>query len=276
MKEIEVSRSDFKPVRGEAEYAEPPGKDSVVLTDHLGIDAETGCPVIAHSTVDFGEIGEALFEWAPHMPWKGEGSSKNEVRLSGINNAHVIFGYAAPVPMRRRWAASSTAFNREYPKAAYALEVLAAQCSDWFEANLPEAYENHLQAIDGLHDGWKLAGRAPWSSGIINKSAALRYHRDSGNSVGSWSAMIVMRKGVGGGLLHVRDLDVYLACDHMSLSIFDGQALTHGVTPLVHSEDPEEIRISIVFYTKTGIVRAEAPGDEIIRGQIRASRGIEE
>ena len=140
----------------------------------------------------------------------------------------------------------------------------------------PEAYEPLLLLTPWLdsYQGW--SGERARLSGISYRSqtfgytAPLPYHRDSGNVNGSWSAMITLRQDVGGGMLHLPELDSYLKCEDMSVAIFNGQQIMHGVTPL-QPMTPRGKRYTIVFYAKAAFAGREQPEDELKRAQAAAT-----
>jgi len=184
-----------------------------------------------------------------NVRWDGTATNGNEFRLSGFNNAHRTFGYSAPAPLRRRYGCSSCGFNREHPDVASTLEDLSSALFGAFQSVAPEEAAAHKALVEGaIHEDWRFGG-APWTSGIINRSAALPYHRDSGNLSGAWSAMLVLRRGMGGGILHMPELDLYLTIPDKTIVIFDGQGAWHGVTPLT-PDKPQAHRYSIVWYAK--------------------------
>ena len=256
------------------ELAPPPGPSDLILDDHVVYHGDS--PILYHGPLPNPQTCDTIGNWVHRKfdGWQGNHRNSSEFRLSGIKNAHRTFGYTGPVPLRRRWGATSTTFNRDYPKAAFLLEVLAEQCAAEFARLLPDKYAEHLAAVDGIDPAW-LLGSAPWTSGIINKSSAMPYHRDSGNVTGSWSAMVVIRRAGNdeGGMLHVRDYGSFLRCRDRSLSIFDGQGATHGVTPFPENRGE---RYSIVFYAKKDVAKASLPGDELLRAQARATRAADE
>jgi hypothetical protein len=218
-----------------------------------------------------GDDADRVFEWLTKFrDWMGTAAKSNEFRLSGIKNAHVVFGHSPPVPLRRRYGAAASHFTLQYPGVTMALERIAARCAAVYAAEMPEAYQIHTDAVADIHPGWLLGnGSVPWTSGIINRSSVLPYHKDAANVVGSMSAMVVFRSGVDGGELHVPALDLVLPCDHGSLSIFDGCRHLHGVTPFSRKSGGE--RFSIVFYAKREFLKADPPGVEVRRAQRRAT-----
>ena len=247
-----------------------------VLDDGI-VEGRDGHPLLLVATLPEGVHRECdlLLDWlSAFRGWQGTEQRPNEFRMSGIQNAHVVFGYSPPVPLRRRYGASVCDFTLSNPGATMALEALAGACAEAFAERMPTAYARHLEAISALDPAWLLGGgKLPWTSGIINRTSALPYHKDASNVAGSMSAMVVLRSSSEGGGLHVPALDVLLPCGNRSLNIFDGCRHLHGTTPLARERYTE--RFSIVFYTKREFVGAEKPGDEVRRAQRRATEAAE-
>lgn len=248
----------------------PPDDATIIDPDARIVDATSGDTVLLHVHLPPTAVplAEAIANALQGVDWQGNKPNSQEFRLSGIKNAHQTFGYSAPVPLRRRYGASRTSFDRAHPEVGAALERLGAEVWSALEVYEPGIAESHRATVSTIRDDWMLAdGNAPWTSGIVNHTAALPYHVDSGNLHGSWSAMTVLRRRVGGGLLHVPSYDVYLACPHRSVVLFDGARVLHGVTPLAIRDGGPAFRYSIVWYAKASIANAVDPADEIKRAQ---------
>lgn len=191
-------------------------------------------------------------------------------RLNGMRYENRVFGTTAPSPLRRRYGCSYAQFNQDYPQAYGVLEKLTKLWWQVFEREWPEKAQQHKALVDeNIHSDWLIAG-VGWTSGIINNTAALPYHRDSANVKGTISAMLCLRNRVGGGGLHLPEYDVTLGIPDGSLTIFDGQDVWHGVTPLVN-ERPDGYRFTIVWYTKAGIRACGCADDEALRAARHAT-----
>ena len=192
-------------------------------------------------------------------------SSSN--RLSGLKYPNITFGTTAPAPLRRRYACSVSGLDRELPRLGVELRNLAATAWAALQAYSPEIAEEVLgRVMPKVHDDWLLF-EAPWTSGIINKSAALPYHRDAGNLPGSWSAQYVVRNRGTGGFLHLPEYNVALTCPDKSLALFNGQAVWHGVTPMAIEDHPEAYRYSMVYYAKSACQVCGSATEEAGRAQ---------
>ena len=203
----------------------------------------------------------------------GYGGFGTTGRLSGIENDAFTFGYAPASPMRQRFGCGPSRFDADQPTAASALHALAAAAWRFTAEQHPEVADEQRRLVAEIQPDWRLRSgvtMTPWTSGVVNRSASLPYHRDSGNVAGSWSAMITLRQGMEGGELHLPDLDQYLACDDLSLTVFNGQGTMHGVTP-IHRTEGAGHRFSIVFYAKSAFLTAQSPKDEQRRAALRAT-----
>lgn len=185
-------------------------------------------------------------------------------RLSGIASANKVFGTLEPNKMRQRFGCKSAALDRDEPILRDLLGVIATE--SFTELKKIDHYraENHEKLVtDSIHKDWLLK-EAPFTSGVINYSAALPYHRDSGNIVGSWSAMVCMRKNMLGGHLHLPEYDITLGVPNGSLIWFNGQSVWHGVTPMF-AQKKDAYRFTVVFYAKRKVSDCLCVADEQIR-----------
>lgn len=82
---------------------------------------------------------------------------------------------------------------------------------------------------------------------------------------------MVCRRQVEGAYLHLADYDTYFTVPHGSILIFDGQSITHGVTPM-RMLSPAGFRYSIVTYAKVGMKKCCAdPKGEAHRAAVEAT-----
>lgn len=118
---------------------------------------------------------------------------------------------------------------------------------------------------------WLITG-TPWTSGVLNETSAMPYHVD-GNNLRAWSAMIVARRGITGGHLHIPEYDLTVECRDGDVIWFPGWQLMHGVTPITR-RTPDGYRYTAVFYTVRGIAACLDPVEELARA--RAARSARE
>jgi len=244
----------------------------IVDGDTAIIDAQTGEVVVVYA-VCAQMLANDLAASLRGVAWMDQYSTPSSAaRMSGMAVVHNTFGYAPPAPLRRKWACSRSQFNERYPLAMERLTEFCKLAEYVFRTQASEAHDNTAHAVaQVIPSAWRIAG-TPWTSGIINATAALPYHCDRGNVAGSWSAMIGCRKHVEGGLLHLVDYDVYLPIADGSITIFDGQSVTHGVTPLTLTH-PAGYRFTAVTYAKASMkVCCADPAEEPARAALRATQ----
>jgi len=253
--------------------APAPNHDSVILDRDVAIVDELTGEVAVVYAVCAESIATDLAASLRNVKFDDDvfGNANSTTRLSGVAVTHRTFGYQPPSPLRRRMGCCRSQFNVEYPRA---MDVLAEFCrvaEHVFRIQAKDVHDRTGRAVrEKIAGPWLIAG-TPWTSGIINQTAALPYHKDNGNIIGSWSAMLGCRDGVAGGLLHLADYDVYLPVAHGSITIFDGQSVVHGVTPMRMTKS-NGWRYTCVTYAKTMMSHCAAdPADELRRAQIRAT-----
>ena len=252
--------------------APAPGPGALIVDDNAVIVDESVGEVVAVHVTGYGRLASAIAQSLRHVEMMGIPTGKGqEGRLSGIVAPHRTFGFTQPSPLRRRWGCGRSSFDSQYPAAAAEVYRFAAEAEQVMRRWAPDPYRHSAEAVARLiPEAWRIKG-TPWTSGIINHTAALPYHRDSGNVRGSWSAMLGARHGLDGGLLHLADYDVYLAIPHGSISIFDGQSVVHGVTPL-HRTHHDAWRYTLVTYSKAGLRECcPDPAGEAHRAQLKAT-----
>jgi hypothetical protein len=133
-----------------------------------------------------------------------------------------------------------------------------------YKKYVPEIYKVHQNLSDEkILEEWKMQG-SPFTSGIINKNNPLKYHYDSGNFTDVYSNMLALKRDVQGGYLAIPEYDVALEIANHSISLFDGQKLLHGVTPILYS-NAQGYRYTIVYYTLKKMWNCEPLTAEIAR-----------
>ena len=112
-----------------------------------------------------------------------------------------------------------------------------------------------------------------YKSGIINKNNELKYHFDAGNFKGVMSNMVAFKGDVEGGHLAIPELDIALEIADNTLTIFNGQEILHGVTP-IETQNEQSYRYTVVYYSLEQMWKCEPIDDEIVR--IRESQQVKE
>lgn len=272
MREVVVSRARWRP---KDRHHQAPASDASLSGDVLlrdGFGAVVAVQLVLDQSEFFDGLGAALrgLEWDD----ASEGQRNSQARLSGIRYMSRVFGFTEPKPLRRRYGCSAAAITAQVPYVANALAQFTTTAWSAIGDHAPVEAMVHDELVRSrIHPDWRIGG-LPFTSGIINNTAALPYHRDSGNIRGTWSAMLVLRRGVDGGALHLPEYDVTFATQDRSLILFDGQAAYHGVTPL-RKVRRDGYRFSMVYYAKSAIGQCGCAADEPHRAAMKATARAE-
>lgn len=266
MKTILVTKKDWQPA-GKHQYAEDQPDvfdEPCVLRDTITgelIAAQLALPTVYHDTAKAVEMS---IKFQTDVPM-------DSARLSGIGSRNRVFGTVEPNKLRRRPACAPSRLDTEQPQLIKALgELAAAGCYEWQTID-GISLNRHIDIVaNQIHKDW-LIGDTAFTSGVINFTAGLPYHKDSGNLLGSWSLMLSLRSNVKGGNLHLPEYGVTLGIFDRSITIFNGQAIWHGVTPL-HISKRNAHRFTIVYYAKTKVAQCGCRKDELRRVQQAASQ----
>lgn len=167
-------------------------------------------------------------------------------RTSGLEARSKTFGFY-PRNGGRQLRCGVATLAHEEPEIHTRLEGVAPRLARLYAAVNPRLYAHHEQLARGVRGEWLLPG-TPFTGGVVNYNSAYNYHRDSGNFVGVWSAMLGFRQGVTGGRLLIPEYDLAIAIADHTLTLFDGQRLLHGVDPYTQ-EQGSSFRITIVYYS---------------------------
>lgn len=185
------------------------------------------------------------------------------VMARGLQSQSAIFGYMPKVTMRQDFC-SAAAMSRTSQKEHFFITEFAKNLTGYYEQNFPDVFAKHKNIVhEKIKDQWVIKG-TPFTSGIVNKNNPLKYHFDSGNFKGVLSNMIGFKKDVIGGRLVIPAYDIKLEIEDGSLSIFDGQSILHGVSPIIKQSE-DSYRYTIVYYTLEQMWKCETITDELIR-----------
>jgi len=270
VQELVLKRADWRP-----EYARQRAPDTLPIepvNDDLIVREETGRILLAQVRIDDGDDLQTLTRILRfRLRWDdGNSSTKSQGRLSGIRYRSRVFGFTEPKPLRKRFAASAAKLHEESPEAGAIIVQRTACLHDLLTEVAPEEARLHDELVTGVvHPDWLLDGK-PWTSGIINCTAALPYHTDSGNIKGSWSAMLALRRDVDGGWLHLPEYGLALGIPDRSVTLFDGARTWHGVTGF-KMRRADAYRFTLVWYAKQGFAKVGAAADEVARGARHAT-----
>ena len=225
------------------------------------------------------DTGEAILVYAPYPePVTAlrkavlDTNYSTTLRASGTRNVSRTFGFTTRSVVLQRESCTPTSLAWESPEAQMTLNNTADVLAKYLFENLPEVFEHDYQELQAVLPEWRMTEDALWTSGVINQSSALPYHRD-GSNFDTWSAMPVVRRGMDGGHLHFPEYDITVNCRDGWALWFNGFAYVHGVTPM-KPRAKDAYRYSIVFYAKRGMKDCHTYAVEV--GEARKRRAERE
>lgn len=188
---------------------------------------------------------------------------ETNTRTSGLITSSRIFGYAPRNEIRRK-ACRAVSLAHLQPNENEILKIFAKIAAEQYHKTNSELAKRHaLLTEEKVKPNYRMNG-SMFTSGIVNHNNPLKYHFDSGNYVGVWSAMFAFKRDVEGGHLACPELDLAFKCGNGSLTMFDGQSILHGVTPIVKKK-PNAVRYTVVYYSLKAMWSCETPHNEIER-----------
>lgn len=235
------------------EALEPNLKPGTVLSD-----AESGETLLAYLPLeDAGRLRRAVMGLDYGA---GLGRQKN------YRSKSRTFGYAPKRPVVLREGCSMSAIASTMPDLEKTLEDYADIFSEDINEIDPEIAPRDRDALRDVLPDWRMGKAKVWTSGVINDTAALPYHRD-GFNFPTWSAMPVVRRGVRGGHLHLPEYDLVIPCADSTVTFFPGYKYVHGVTPITRTgkteaERKKAYRVSIVYYALKGMKNCREYAEE--------------
>jgi len=184
-------------------------------------------------------------------------------RTTGLPSTSRVFGYE-PRKVLRKDFCSATSLASEDPVGHGALCDGARLCEQYYKDTNPTLYQRHREVVANKVLAEYHLRNTVFTSGIANKNNPLPYHFDRGNFASVWSAMLVFKgPGLEGGYLALPQYDASFALPDLSLLMFDGMGLLHGVTPM--SVPADSYRFSVVYYSLKQMWRCELPQAELAR-----------
>ncbi len=184
-------------------------------------------------------------------------------RVFGLKSQSAVFGYK-PRQENRADFCSATAMAKNSPTEHYIISEFAKEIQRDYKEYFPETFEYHTQRVkEKIKKDWVIKDSV-FTSGIVNKNNQLNYHYDSGNFRGVYSNMLVFKGDVRGGNLVIPEIDISLEVADNSITIFDGQDLLHGVSPIEYLHK-DSYRYSIVYYSLERMWQCMEVGEEIDR-----------
>jgi hypothetical protein len=224
-------------------------------------DADTGHAVFAYLNVaPVTDLRAALL---------GIPDFATKKRTSGLVGDSKTFGAAPRRPIYGREGCLLAQLSTDRPRVHEVLVRWASALSDRLAEVEPGVVTHARDVTAEVKPDWRL-GDTHWTSGVINRTSVLPYHRDTSNFP-VWSAMPVVRRGVTGGHLHLPEYDVAVPCRDGWCVMFPGHQLVHGVTPIrVVAKDG--YRFSVVFYALRGVKDCYTSAEETLYARRRRTK----
>lgn len=183
-------------------------------------------------------------------------------RQKGLIGNSRVFGYSPRIAIKRDFCSTSLMAS-EHQLAHEMVCDLGKHISDYYKKYCPDMFDFHDDKSKIIKDEWKIQG-TPFSSGIINKNNALKYHLDTGNIRDVYSNMLCFRKNITGGHLVLPEFNLALEIANRSVVFFDGQDIIHGVSHF-NMKTLNAYRFTIVYYTLHQMWRCQTITEELIR-----------
>lgn len=220
-----------------------PEKQATLTLPGIYVDADTDAPVFVYLPMPsmVAELREAV---------RGIRMGTTR-RTTGVKNSSTSFGMMPRRPFMKREACKSTAMSVDQPREHAVLVDLADVFTRMMLDLLPEHVTRDREYVDKVLPEWRMTDEALWTSGVVNRSSTLPYHRDTANHP-TWSAMPVVRRGMRGGYLDVPEYDAVCSCRDGWVTFFVGKHLVHGVTPM-RALSKDAYRFSVVYYALQGM-----------------------
>lgn len=229
---------------------------STLIDESIAILDESGKPIIVYLKI-------------PELPTvemvRALQSIEFEIRrrTKGLVSRSRIFGYMPRETIRKDYC-TSTALARENADAHKTICNFGGILSKYYKEYCPSIFEMHMGlSQEKILDDWKIQD-TPFTSGIINKNSAIKYHLDAGNIKKVYSNMVCFKRDCEGGHLSVPEYDIGLDIANKSVLLFDGQSIVHGVTPF-HLRSNNAYRYTIVYYTLQQMWLCKPITEEIAR-----------
>ena len=222
-----------------------PKKKPNLTEECIVIDADTGEPIMAYLPLDREIVKQVRKAVLGLKSWGTAG------RAGGWDSASRTFGMAPRKPFHGRESCRPTSMATDEPENHAVFVSLAEHLDKMLKEIAPKVWEEDMEVMNRVADEWKMLDGSTWTSGVVNKSAALPYHRDSFNFE-VWSGMPVVRRGMRGGYLDLPEYDMTIECKDGWVLFFPGYLIVHGVTPL-EPVQKDGYRFSVVYYSLKGM-----------------------
>lgn len=139
----------------------------------LIVDAATGDPLLAYHPLARADR-EAARAAVTGIRWH-----QTARQHTGIRNRSRTFGMAPRGPHIRREGCRAAGLAVEDPERNAALAAIADVLHGHMREILPEVEAADRATLSGVLPEWRITADAPWTSGVVNQTSTLPYHRAS-------------------------------------------------------------------------------------------------
>lgn len=227
--------------------------DTLIKDDTL-IRDQAGNPILLYvkPKIDFASLRSALTKI----------EYQASERTGGLKTVSRVFGYQPRIALRRDFC-TATSLAYSSPKTNEIICDFGRGIDPIYRKYFPSTAEHHNEQTTKVLPEWRIPGTV-FTSGIINKNNPLKYHFDAGNFENVCSCMLGFKRNILGGYLSIPEFGLALEIADGSLTIFDGQSLLHGVTPIKRTT-PDAYRYTVVYYALKDMWKCEPVGVELER-----------
>lgn len=218
------------------------------------IDADTGDVLVIYSTLS--RESQELFNALKKVKYPVT------ERTGGLKTTSRIFGAMPRIALRSDFCRMA-GLAKDEPMANALLLKWGKEAEKLYQEFAPDRYARHMELTDKVLGEYRM-DKTVFTSGIVNKNNPLKYHFDSGNFEDVFSCMIGFKDGVLGGYLAMPEYNVALEIANFSVSLFDGQNIIHGVTPITKLHD-DATRFTVVFYSLKQLWNCKPLSEELAR-----------
>jgi hypothetical protein len=238
-------------------------KRSAEESDYITLIKED-CVVVDEDTKEIVFIYATLpFNWQPMVKALEAIQFPVNTRVNGLKTQSRIFGFMPRVTTRADYCRTAS-LAQENPVAHTVVCKYGISIANMYSQFAPEIYTKHEQLMQERVLNDYAIRDTPFTSGIINKNNPLKYHFDSGNFKGVYSAMAVFKRDIMGGHLAIPEYNLGVELANNTLFMFDGQSVLHGVTPIRRLTD-SSMRYSVVYYAMQQMWQCLPLGEEVAR-----------
>lgn len=235
---------------------EPP--EGTLIVRESSVIYEDGQPIIGYYE-NIGQHGQNFYNLKQAL--RSIKYAKTE-RTGGLPTNSRIFGSAPRLAIRKDFCAKC-GLSLDDLAADKLLKLYGLDVEKFYRATNPAIYDYHRTLVEKIRPEWRMLDSI-WTQGIVNWNNQLRYHRDRGNFPKTWNGMYTFKQDVKGGYLHFPEYNLALELKDGSVSVFNGQEILHGVTP-IKLQNRDAYRYTIVYYSLAQMVKCESHEQELSR-----------